>query len=271
MTAAVAFDRVTKRYGATSAVRDLTLTVEPGEMYGLIGADGAGYALGDPELLSWLDRIRMPFNVNLPAQEACIEALKDAAFVKKSVALAVSGRGPLAGSLRDLGFEVVDSATNFLFVKSPVPGRELFKSLLKLGVIVRPLDEAAVVKAISRGNILPVRHGQDRRLCAIAAHVEVVVELVERCRILRAELLDIRRSQRLRRRLVLPTWCVFSRRAGRPKRHHRACQRATADLHAKPAVRHNPGAEIIRRISTGEFAATTIEQTSGAAIQMLIA
>ena len=42
MTVAVAFDRVTKRYGDTVAVRDLTLTLERGEMYGLIGADGAG-------------------------------------------------------------------------------------------------------------------------------------------------------------------------------------------------------------------------------------
>ena len=39
---AIAFDRVAKRYGATIAVRDLTLAVERGEMYGLIGADGAG-------------------------------------------------------------------------------------------------------------------------------------------------------------------------------------------------------------------------------------
>ena len=39
---ALTFDRVTKRYGATEAVRDLSFTVGRGEMFGLIGADGAG-------------------------------------------------------------------------------------------------------------------------------------------------------------------------------------------------------------------------------------
>jgi drug efflux transport system ATP-binding protein len=39
---AIALDRVTKRYGATTAVDGLSLSVERGEMFGLIGPDGAG-------------------------------------------------------------------------------------------------------------------------------------------------------------------------------------------------------------------------------------
>jgi ABC-2 type transport system ATP-binding protein len=39
---AVSVDRVTKRYGATVALRDLSLSVGRGEMFGLIGPDGAG-------------------------------------------------------------------------------------------------------------------------------------------------------------------------------------------------------------------------------------
>jgi histidinol-phosphate aminotransferase len=108
--------------------------------YGLAGLR-VGYGVGDPELVGWLDRVRMPFNVNLAAQLACVEALKDSAFVKRSVAMNEAQRTQLARALGDLGFGVGESATNFLFVRSPIPGRELFKSLLKLGVIVRPLDE----------------------------------------------------------------------------------------------------------------------------------
>ena len=110
------------------------------KVYGLAGLR-VGYAVGSPEVLGWLDRIRMPFNVNLPAQQACIEALQDQAFVNKSLAVVNSGRVALSAGLRDLGFSAQESATNFLFARSPVPGRELFKSLLKQGVIVRPLDE----------------------------------------------------------------------------------------------------------------------------------
>ena len=40
--AVITLDRVTKRYGRTTAVRDLSLSVERGEMFGLIGPDGAG-------------------------------------------------------------------------------------------------------------------------------------------------------------------------------------------------------------------------------------
>ena len=42
MPDAITFDRVTKRYGRTDAVRELSLTVAAGEMFGLIGPDGAG-------------------------------------------------------------------------------------------------------------------------------------------------------------------------------------------------------------------------------------
>jgi drug efflux transport system ATP-binding protein len=38
----IALDRVSKRYGATLAVNELSLTVARGEMFGLIGPDGAG-------------------------------------------------------------------------------------------------------------------------------------------------------------------------------------------------------------------------------------
>ena len=42
MTAAIQLANVVKRYGATDALAGLTLAVNGGEMFGLIGADGAG-------------------------------------------------------------------------------------------------------------------------------------------------------------------------------------------------------------------------------------
>jgi drug efflux transport system ATP-binding protein len=42
MTHAISLDRVSKRYGHTTALRELSLSVERGEMFGLIGPDGAG-------------------------------------------------------------------------------------------------------------------------------------------------------------------------------------------------------------------------------------
>jgi ABC-2 type transport system ATP-binding protein len=42
MAQAITLDRVTKKYGETPAVRDLSMQVGSGEMFGLIGPDGAG-------------------------------------------------------------------------------------------------------------------------------------------------------------------------------------------------------------------------------------
>ncbi len=39
---AITLDRVSKRFGPTDAVRELSFSVDPGEMFGLIGPDGAG-------------------------------------------------------------------------------------------------------------------------------------------------------------------------------------------------------------------------------------
>jgi ABC-2 type transport system ATP-binding protein len=42
MDTALSFDRVTKRYGATTALNEVTLAIDRGAMFGLIGPDGAG-------------------------------------------------------------------------------------------------------------------------------------------------------------------------------------------------------------------------------------
>ena len=39
---AIELERVTKKYAEVSAVREVSFSVEPGEMFGLIGPDGAG-------------------------------------------------------------------------------------------------------------------------------------------------------------------------------------------------------------------------------------
>jgi len=110
------------------------------QAYGLAGLR-VGYAVGDAEVLGWLNRIRLPFNVNLPAQRACLAALADADFLARGVALTVRGRESLAAALREMGFGVLDSAANFLFVRSRIKGRALSKALRRRGIVIHPLDE----------------------------------------------------------------------------------------------------------------------------------
>ncbi|MEK7234154.1 MAG: histidinol-phosphate transaminase [Elusimicrobiota bacterium] len=119
---------------------NLIVTRTFSKAYGLAGLR-VGYGVADPELIGWLDRIRMPFNVNLPAQRACLSALMDAAFVARTTAVNDAQRAIVARTLGERGFGVGDSAANFVFARSPLPGRSLFNALLRRGVIIRPLDE----------------------------------------------------------------------------------------------------------------------------------
>lgn len=115
--------------------------------YGLAGLR-VGYAVAAPEIIGWLDRIRMPFNVSLPGQQACVAALKDAAFVRRGVALIAKERRVLEQALKKLNFSVVESTANFVFAEAPIPGRELFNKLLRRGLIIRPLDEYGLARHV---------------------------------------------------------------------------------------------------------------------------
>ena len=50
MTPAIEFANVTKRYGAVEALRGVSFSVAPGEMFGLIGPDGAGQTTAIPTI-----------------------------------------------------------------------------------------------------------------------------------------------------------------------------------------------------------------------------
>jgi histidinol-phosphate aminotransferase len=84
---------------------------------------GWGYA--PAAIAAAVDRIRLPFNVSIPAQLAAVAALKDEDFQARSIALVEQWRPWLTQQLGGLGLEVVGpSATNFVLIGFPkTPGR----------------------------------------------------------------------------------------------------------------------------------------------------
>lgn len=42
MTALIQFEHVTKKYGKKEALNDISFTIEPGKIYGLLGPNGSG-------------------------------------------------------------------------------------------------------------------------------------------------------------------------------------------------------------------------------------
>lgn len=78
---------------------------------------GFGYA--PKAMIDAMERIRAPFNVNLPAQAAAIAALSDDGFVARSKALVDTWRPFMTQQLGGIGLEVLPSAANFVLARFP--------------------------------------------------------------------------------------------------------------------------------------------------------
>jgi histidinol-phosphate aminotransferase len=105
--------------------------------YGLAGLR-LGYAVGNADLISYLQRVRVPFNANALAQAAATAALDDAAHFQRGVALNATERTRMSAALAELGLVVAPSQTNFLCVHVNRAAGAVYNALLQAGVIVRP-------------------------------------------------------------------------------------------------------------------------------------
>jgi len=106
--------------------------------YGLAGLR-IGYGVMPAAVAEVLNRVRSPFNVNLPAQTAAGAALDDDGFLQETLRVVHTGVDYLQAALDDLGLAHRPTQANFLMVRVPGEGRLFFEALLDRGVIVRPL------------------------------------------------------------------------------------------------------------------------------------
>jgi len=106
--------------------------------YGLAGLR-VGYGISSPEVISYMERTREPFNVNLLAQVAAEAAIDDKAFLKKTLSHIEAEKEFIYENLRNMKLDYVESATNFIMVDVKKDCKEVFNSLLKKGVIVRDM------------------------------------------------------------------------------------------------------------------------------------
>jgi histidinol-phosphate aminotransferase len=101
-----------------------------------------GWGYGPAEIITAMDRIRLPFNTSIPAQRAAVAALADEDFQRRSIALVEQWRPWFEQQLGGLGLDVVrPSAANFVLVGFPkVPGRTAVEAeafLAARGLLVR--------------------------------------------------------------------------------------------------------------------------------------
>ena len=108
------------------------------KVYGL-AALRVGYSVSHPDVADLLNRVRQPFNVNSVALQLAEIALGDQAHIKKCIECNRTGLRQLAEGLDGMGIHFIPSVANFLCLDLQQPAAELYQSLLREGVIVRPI------------------------------------------------------------------------------------------------------------------------------------
>ena len=121
-----------------------------------------GYAMGNPVLIKYLNDVKYSYNsytMNRPSIELGVLSIQDDAYFKETVEKVIHTRERFSAGLKELGFTVLPSSTNFVFAShKKVPARELFTGARERGVIVRYFDKPRI------DNFLRISIGTDEEM-----------------------------------------------------------------------------------------------------------
>jgi len=95
-----------------------------------------GYAVADEAIIGALRRVCPPWNVNVVAQKAGVIVLNDTQYLEQCQQEIRRAKQFLIGELRQLGYTLVPSSTNFFLVKVG-NAQEFRMALLRDGILVR--------------------------------------------------------------------------------------------------------------------------------------
>lgn len=117
---------------------NLILSRTLSKAYGLAGLR-VGFGFASPALIDLMNRVRQPFNVNHLAMVAAVAALADDEFIDRSRKLNSDGLAQLRAAFDQRGLSYLPAYGNFITFKVGPQAGKVFESLLRQGVIVRPI------------------------------------------------------------------------------------------------------------------------------------
>jgi histidinol-phosphate aminotransferase len=113
-----------------------------------------GYAVGHPDLIEALTRVKDSFNsypLDRFAQAGAVAAMHDRAYFAETCRKVVASRDKLVAELATLGFETLPSAANFIFTRHRThDGAELSACLRERSIIVRHFKNPARIAPFLR-------------------------------------------------------------------------------------------------------------------------
>ncbi|HWB00202.1 MAG TPA: histidinol-phosphate transaminase [Pirellulales bacterium] len=102
-----------------------------------------GFIVGQPQMIAGLVKIKDSYNVDAISIAAATAAINDQAWLADNRKKILATRSRLAAGLRELGFSVVDSQTNFVWSAHPShPSKPLYEYLKTNRVLVRYMNYA---------------------------------------------------------------------------------------------------------------------------------
>lgn len=163
----VIVDEAYAAFGAQSAASlvprypNLLVVSTLSKSHGLAGLRVA-YALGQPHLISGLERIKDSFNsypLDTIAQVMAGAALLDKAYLEQTAGKIIATRDRTAAKLRDLGFTVLPSKANFVFAShSHAKAADIKAKLEQQKIYVRHFDKPRI------DNFLRISIGTDEQM-----------------------------------------------------------------------------------------------------------
>lgn len=142
----VVIDEAYVDFGAQSAVSlvnkydNLLVTQTFSKSRSMAGAR-LGFGIACETLINDLKTVKYstnPYNINSMTMAAGLGCIRDEDYTRSNCREIMETRAYTAEKLKEMGFEMTDSLTNFLFCKHPdIDGEELYLKLKAAGVLVR--------------------------------------------------------------------------------------------------------------------------------------
>ena len=106
------------------------------KVYGLASLR-VGYGIAHPEFIDFLNKIRLPINVNATAQVAALASLKDTDFKNACIENNILGKEYYYKSFDELNLEYIHTETNFIMVNVEKDSVTVVNEILKRGISLR--------------------------------------------------------------------------------------------------------------------------------------
>ena len=155
----VVIDEAYVDFGAESAVTllpkhdNLVITRTFSKSRSLAGAR-LGWCMTSEEIAKDIKDIKntlTPYNINAMTQAAGLGALDDEEYTRRNIDMIRMVRDNTKSRLREMGFDVMDSSTNFLFAKhETVSGEEIFSTLKKYRIMIRHFSNPPAIADYNR-------------------------------------------------------------------------------------------------------------------------